>query len=266
MNVIPPRQLKAARQVLKTAGAATAQAMGESPLPDARWDVCSHGGVIGVESPHPDLFERKLVYLPKPASDPDVWARRCGQRIKCLDTHLQSSSMGRVIRQSTFEAGMVAVIMVRRGVALSSVEPGDLDESQVSDLLLSLLTDLDRYLELTRDTTLAHLSAIELARIPQKGERPLLRLKLDAMALVAGLPGPSRPLSIDQLLAGVCRIWSQSIRGWGRIGQPQLALIGPWWAQRRASELSRSLRGLAERLERAEPTRGEVVAWLKGIS
>lgn len=247
-------------------GAAMLQASREIPVEGAAWQSYTHGGAIEVVSAYPDLFERRLICLPRPEGDAEAWRARSDRRLKCLDTHLQAHSMGRIVSQASLDLGEMVVLMIRRGVPLHRLKDGDLDERAVANLLRTFLEDLDRYLSLTRDTDLIHLTAIEVARIPKKGEPSNLRLKLDAMALVTGLGGEATPLTPDELLAGICRIWARSINGWGRIGTPEVALIGPWLAHRRAVELSRSLSGLAQRLERGQPSRREVEAWIRGLA
>ncbi|MFN3196990.1 MAG: hypothetical protein ACE366_01060 [Bradymonadia bacterium] len=266
MAVLLPQRFKDMRSAVKAVGSAMLQASSEAPLGEARWLMASHGGVMQLVSPHPEHFERRLIVLPRPDGEGERWADRCDRRIKCLDTHLKESSMGRIVQHAFLETGCFCVVMIRPGLPLQALDPKLLDEQQVAGLLTHLISDLERYLKLTRDEQLLHLSSLEVARVPQKGQKASLRVKLDATALVTGLSGPPRPLTEAQVVSGVCRLWSSKIKGWGRIGDPQVALMGPWLARRRAHSLSRSLNGLAERLEKAEPSRAEIDAWLAGMS
>ncbi len=163
------------------------EALGERALPDADWVFHSHGATLAVESPHPNIFDRLVLVLPRPTDRPAEEFRPWVEgRLGRLDKYLQRTNLGRVVRQLPAESLYVASVARRVGHDPSRPMAYFPPPEELPGLLRGFIRDLEVYTKVMGDTGLRYVGGLRLFIVPRGARTPEWKLGLEILDTVVG--------------------------------------------------------------------------------
>ncbi len=193
-----------ARELIQNKEQKLLEAVGERALAGATWSLHSHGAVLAVESPHPGLFDRVVVLLPRPPErSPDEFRTWAEGRLGRLDTFLERTNTGRVTRQVPTDACVIASVTRRCGHDPSDPHGYFPPAEDVPRLLIGFVAHVEAYVKFMGDAGLRYVGGLRLYLLPRGSESPEWKLGLDVLDTVVGRREETESLAPLTLVRGV---------------------------------------------------------------
>jgi hypothetical protein len=193
-----------ARELIQSKETKLLEAVGERAAAGAAWSFHSHGAVLAVESPHQGLFDRIVVLLPRPPERPAEAFRAWAEgRLGRLDTFLERTNTGRVVKQVPTDACVIASITRRVGHDPSDPNGYFPPPEEVPRLLAGFVGHVEAYAKFMGDPGLRYVGGLRLFMLPRGSEAPEWKLGLDVLDTVVGRREETDALSPLTLVRGV---------------------------------------------------------------
>ncbi|MCK6569481.1 hypothetical protein L6V77_00025 [Myxococcota bacterium] len=195
-----------ARELIQNKEARLLEAVGERPVAGAAWAFHSHGAVLSVVTPHPGLFDRLVVLLPRPPErTPDEFRAWAEGRLGRLDTFLERTNIGRVVKQVPTDTCVIASVTRRVGHDPSDPNGYFPPPEDVPRLLIGFVAHLEAYVKFMGDPGLRYVGGLRLYRVPRGADAPEWKLGLDVLDTVVGRREETEDLAPLTLVRAVLR-------------------------------------------------------------